>query len=107
MRARVLVTLAVAVVVALPMIGLAVPDSVRIPRVKAHPQGAPQDEALFSHWRHGSYRCYSCHPGVFPQAPLGFTHAEMNAGQFCGACHDGREAKAVNSYRCEACHVAR
>lgn len=92
---------------ALSLVGTALPDRIRIPKAKEHPPGAPQDSALFSHWRHGVYRCYSCHPDVFPQSVLGFTHADMNAGRFCGRCHDGREAKAVTAHRCETCHVPR
>lgn len=96
-----------ALLLALPLVGLAVPDTVRIPKAKEHPPGTPQAAALFSHWEHGSQRCYSCHPDIFPQAPLAFTHADMNQGRFCGRCHGGGEAPAVHSYRCERCHVER
>jgi c(7)-type cytochrome triheme protein len=97
-----------ALVLAVPLVGLAVPDTVRIPKAKPHPPGTPEAEALFSHWSHGSYRCFSCHPGLFPQAPLGFTHADMNRGKFCGHCHQASgQAPAVQSYSCDRCHVSR
>jgi c(7)-type cytochrome triheme protein len=91
---------------AVPLVGLAVPDTVRIPKAKEHPPGTPQAAALFSHWEHGSQRCYACHPDVFPQARISFTHADMNQGRFCGRCHDGGAAPTVYSYPCERCHVA-
>lgn len=86
--------------------GVALPATVRIPSVRPHPAGAPAERALFSHLSHDRLGCYSCHPGVFPQAPKAFTHADMARGQFCGACHDGRRATAVTGYRCGECHVA-
>jgi c(7)-type cytochrome triheme protein len=95
------------VAVAVPLVGLAVPDTVRIPPAKEHPPGTPQAAALFSHWGHSSYRCYSCHPDVFPQELVSFTHADMNQGKFCGHCHGSGEAPAIPTYQCERCHVAR
>ena len=52
-----------------------------------------------------SFGCYACHPSVFPQALVGFTHAEMREGQFCGRCHDGRTAFAIPGATCARCHV--
>jgi c(7)-type cytochrome triheme protein len=98
----------IAAVLALPVVGLAIPDTIRIPRAKDHPAGTPQASALFSHWGHNSYRCYACHPAVFPQARLAFTHADMNDGKFCGSCHRvGGFAPAIARYQCERCHVSR
>jgi c(7)-type cytochrome triheme protein len=96
-----------ALLLAVPLVGLAVPDTVRIPPAKPHPAGTPQASALFSHWAHGTQRCYACHPDIFPQALVSFTHADMSEGRFCGRCHGGGAAPAVYSYRCERCHVAR
>jgi c(7)-type cytochrome triheme protein len=102
------VFLAVGLVAGLaPLVGLAVPDGVRIPAVRPHPEGTPAANALFSHWSHGAYRCYACHPGVFPQALEGFTHADMGQGRYCGHCHGGGEAPAIPTYTCERCHVPR
>jgi c(7)-type cytochrome triheme protein len=80
------------------------PQEVRIPQVKERSLPAP---VLFSHWRHNTQHCYSCHPTLFPQSRLGFTHQEMQAGLYCGACHDGQTAKAVSTMSCEVCHAAR
>lgn len=81
------------------------PDAVRIPPLSPHPGGIPAAPALFRHSTHAQTTCYGCHPSVFPRSPLGFTHAAMQAGEFCGSCHDGRAAFAVATAKCEACHV--
>jgi c(7)-type cytochrome triheme protein len=65
----------------------------------------PIPAALFSHRAHQSFGCYACHPSVFPQAPLGFTHDDMRQGRFCGACHDGAAAFAIERAACKGCHV--
>jgi c(7)-type cytochrome triheme protein len=95
------------VVAIAPVVTVALPATVRIPRAKDHRPGAPGANALFSHRTHAPQHCYQCHPGLFPQALVPFTHADMDRGRFCGACHDGQRADAVASYRCESCHVPR
>jgi c(7)-type cytochrome triheme protein len=101
--------LAIAFVVALGA-GLAasaigMPDQVRIPIVSPTPGRVPAPAALFGHGTHGQFACYACHPTIFPRQRVGFTHAEMHAGRFCAACHDGVGADAIAQMRCEACHV--
>lgn len=86
---------------------LSMPDAVRIPIVKPHPQGAPPDAALFRHGRHDQFDCSTCHPSLFPMWKAGFTHAEMDEGRFCGTCHDGIAAPDVRGADCESCHVPR
>jgi c(7)-type cytochrome triheme protein len=92
---------------AAPAVALGVPDKIRIPKVHDHGAGNPPDSALFSHWAHDIYTCASCHPGTFPQRKLGFTHADMDKGRFCGSCHDGRTAFGPKDrgVECETCHV--
>lgn len=89
---------------ATPILAVNAPQDVRLPPLKARAAPAP---ARFSHWEHGAQHCYACHPGVFPQAPLGFTHQDMREGRYCASCHDGQAAKAVSAMRCEACHAPR
>lgn len=91
-----------------PALALGMPDTVRIPIVRPHGPGDPQDAALFSHWEHDTYMCVSCHPSTFPQRRVGFTHDDMNAGRFCGSCHDGRVAFGPKDkgVECETCHVS-
>jgi len=82
----------------------AFPAVLRIPR--RSPGAAPfPPRALFSHRQHGSFGCFACHPSVFPQALVGFTHDEMAAGTFCGHCHDRRTAFAIPGATCARCHV--
>jgi len=82
------------------------PNSVRIPMKVPHGEGDPPDAALFSHWSHGRYHCYSCHPSIFPQRRLGFTHEDLDEGRFCARCHDGKTAFGVDDddVECETCH---
>lgn len=78
---------------------------VRIPIVRAHGKGDPQAAASFSHWSHDEFPCYSCHPSIFPQQRLGFTHDELDAGRFCATCHDGKRSWSVDDApECETCH---
>jgi c(7)-type cytochrome triheme protein len=89
----------------IPLAALAIPATIRIPRSASARPFAPPVRALFSHPVHELQRCYQCHPSVFPQAQLAFTHADMDQGRFCGACHEGKKAPAVASYPCEICHA--
>jgi c(7)-type cytochrome triheme protein len=82
----------------------AFPSVLRIPR-RDPGAGNPLPRALFSHATHGGFLCFRCHPSTFPQAPLAFTHQEMNEGRFCGRCHDGHGAFAINTASCAGCHV--
>ena len=82
----------------------AFPAVLRIPpRDPAKARSRPA--ALFSHRAHQSFGCYACHPSVFPQQPLGFTHQEMQQGRFCGQCHQGQAAFAIEGAPCTRCHV--
>lgn len=83
------------------------PDEVRIPMLEEREDDDPPDSALFSHWTHNQYYCYACHPSVVPQRKKGFTHAEMDRGGKCGACHNGVETWLIDDAPdgCESCHV--
>jgi c(7)-type cytochrome triheme protein len=85
----------------------AMPDAVRIPIVTPTPGRIPAAAALFRHGTHAQLHCYSCHPSIFPKERVGFTHADMQARRFCGACHDGAGAFAIPQAPCERCHVAK
>jgi c(7)-type cytochrome triheme protein len=85
--------------------GLALPARLRIPKLAPHPAGTPAAAALFSHAGHSRMACYMCHPSIFPQALVGFTHQEMRLGRFCGDCHDGVEATAIEKMACGKCHA--
>ena len=61
---------------------------------------------LFSHDVHTSmFGCGECHPDLFIPGPGNrrATMEQMEAGESCGACHDGGTAFSV-AEDCEACH---
>lgn len=92
---------------ALPLVVMGMPESVRIPIVSEHDDD--EAPALFSHWEHDQYKCFVCHESIFPQEKLGFTHGDMDQGRYCGACHDGKTAWDIDDedVECETCHVER
>jgi c(7)-type cytochrome triheme protein len=94
----------VAALVSAPLLAVNSPEEVLLAPLTARTTPPP---ARFSHWSHRSAQCFACHPSVFPQAVTGFTHESMQAGQHCGACHEGRTARAIGDMKCEACHAAR
>jgi c(7)-type cytochrome triheme protein len=95
---------AVALASAVALGAVLFPAVLRIPRKHPHGPAVPP-LALFSHRSHESFGCYACHPSLFPQALVGFTHAEMQQGRFCGRCHDGGSAFAIQGAPCARCHV--
>ncbi len=66
----------------------AFPAVLRIPH-KAPAGPALPPPALFSHRSHQSFGCYACHPSLFPQALVGFTHAEMRQDRILRALSRG------------------
>jgi c(7)-type cytochrome triheme protein len=70
-------------------------------------EGSP-GPVVFSHATHvplADTRCVACHPAPFSilQPTRRITHDQMNAGQKCGACHDGAKASGVQE-SCDHCH---
>lgn len=88
-------------------IGLLVanPATVQIERVEEADEGP----VIFAHWKHQeSYQCYACHNNLFSMdKKVGFTHEDMDAGKYCGACHNGKVAPHPDdeAFGCENCHV--
>ncbi len=63
-------------------------------------------DAQFSHKFHlGAYSCKDCHTRVFPYkvGVKKFTMADMEQGQGCGTCHNGKDAFSVAG-DCDRCH---
>jgi c(7)-type cytochrome triheme protein len=53
-------------------------------------------------------KCNACHTKIFKmkKGAVKFTMAEMNAGKFCGECHNGTKAfKTDDSASCTKCHM--
>ena len=69
--------------------------------------GSAFPPALFRHWVHRArYRCYVCHPAPFAmeQGANAVSMDNINQGQYCGACHNGRAAFSVEFKNCARCH---
>lgn len=82
----------------------------RLPKETALPQGAESPGVVtFRHETHVDATkpdCTVCHSGTFPilktTKPKPITHADMEKGRACGACHDGTSASGLDD--CAACH---
>jgi len=70
-------------------------------------------KVVFSHQNHVGFQakpdCTACHPRLAPilkpaaqakRSPI--THAKMEKGQACGACHNGKDAHGFED--CATCH---
>ena len=63
--------------------------------------------AVFPHWVHRmQYKCQACHDELFKMKaganPVNMD--ELQAGKWCGACHDGKTAFISNLDTCVRCH---
>jgi c(7)-type cytochrome triheme protein len=72
--------------------------------------GGSQGKVVFSHEKHSAKnpKCTDCHTKIFKMtkgqrsAPK---MADMNTGQSCGTCHDGKAAFSVKEQAdCAKCH---
>jgi len=99
----------IAVVAATVVVGAAVASGAGTPAVikMKQPRGAEMPPVIFKHWKHQrSYKCYACHPRVFSEWEKAvFDHDAMDAGKYCGACHDGEVAFVPFDADCEVCHA--
>lgn len=73
-------------------------------------QAAGMDDvvpAVFPHWVHRmAYTCYACHDSLFKMKAGEdlITMDQIQSGQSCGACHDGKTAFISNLSTCNRCH---
>jgi c(7)-type cytochrome triheme protein len=52
-------------------------------------------------------KCMECHPKIFPMKKTTeeLKMSEMNAGKYCGECHNGKRAFSTNNPAdCSKCH---
>ncbi len=90
-----------------PWSGLAVEGDIVFKR-KNGEGGIPA--AVFPHWFHRiRYKCYACHPSLteMKAGANNITMEAIQAGKYCGACHDGKIAWEVAFDTCPRCHVER
>lgn len=73
----------------------------------------PVKGVIFSHAYHVEkmgLTCDMCHPGIFEMQALkvqenaDYTMASLDAGKYCGACHNGTMAFS-STKRCATCHI--
>jgi c(7)-type cytochrome triheme protein len=61
-------------------------------------------KVIFSGDAHKGAKCAECHPAIFKMKKGAdtMTMKDMEAGKFCGTCHNGTKAFAVKE--CAKCH---
>jgi c(7)-type cytochrome triheme protein len=86
----------------------------RLPENFTFPQGqASPGKVTFRHLSHVNQEkpvCTACHPALFKilekGVPVGsaatIRHSDMQRGQQCGSCHNGKAAFGL--FNCPACH---
>jgi c(7)-type cytochrome triheme protein len=78
---------------------------ITLPRKAAGMDDLPS--AVFPHWVHRmQYKCRACHDELFKMKaganPVNMD--ELQAGKWCGVCHDGKTAFISNLDTCVRCH---
>jgi c(7)-type cytochrome triheme protein len=85
-------------------------DPVEPGDIKYVRQAAGMDDvapATFPHWIHRmGYTCYACHDTPFKMKAGAneVTMDQIQNGQSCGVCHDGKTAFVSNLQTCNRCH---
>ncbi|MDH5765406.1 MAG: hypothetical protein OEZ38_05255 [Gammaproteobacteria bacterium] len=72
---------------------------------KGAEKGLPSSH--FPHWKHRiRYRCYVCHEKIFKmqRGANKMSMQQFKDGQFCGECHNGKEAYKIGFDTCNRCH---
>ena len=73
--------------------------------------GGSQGKVVFSHEKHlaKNSKCTDCHTKIFKMTKgqrSALKMADMNNGQACGTCHDGKTAFGVkDAANCSKCHL--
>jgi c(7)-type cytochrome triheme protein len=93
-------------IVTLALIGsaLAVPSG----KTLEFPDGSA-GKVIFSGTIHAEkgLKCSDCHPKIFPMKKTTeeLKMSDLNAGKYCGACHNGEKAYSTNdAANCSKCH---
>lgn len=70
--------------------------------------GADQGKVVFDGKVHADkgLKCPDCHTKIWPMKKgTAMKMADLNAGKFCGTCHDGKKAfKTSDAANCAKCH---
>ena len=92
---------------------LAVGAEIPVPKDFSYEETKPLEPVPFSHKLHVTdkkLQCPECHAKPFEMKKLAaspkMTMANLNEGEFCGKCHDGKKAFATKDAKdCVRCHV--
>jgi len=92
---------------------LAVGAEVPVPPDFSYEETKPLGAVSFSHKFHVTEKklqCPDCHTKVFQMKKMAaskdMTMAKLNAGEFCGNCHDAKKAFSTKEAKdCAKCHV--
>ena len=92
---------------------LAVGAEIPVPKDFSYEETKPLEPVPFSHKLHvkdKKLQCPECHAKPFEMKKLAaspkMTMANLNEGEFCGKCHDGKKAFATKDAKdCVRCHV--
>lgn len=91
------------------VLAVGAPGDLVLPRREGSVSAEMTAPSIFPHWVHRiNYRCDACHNRLF-EMKLGaneITMEKMKGGEYCGACHNGRAAFAVDFQSCGRCHVS-
>jgi len=101
---RIMAVVAMLVIIAFAGSALAVP-----PGKTVEYEGGGAGKAVFDGKIHADkgVKCNDCHPRLFQmkKGAQKITMADINAGKFCGACHNGTRAfKSGDAANCAKCH---
>src|SRR3990172_11648738 len=91
----------------------AMSQQVPVPPDFSYEETKPLGAVPFSHKFHVTEKklqCPDCHTKVFQMKKMAaskdMTMAKLNAGEFCGKCHNGKKAFATKEAKdCAKCHV--
>ena len=96
-----------AVVMAVLMMAV---NALAVPSVKTKSWDSPQGKVTFDGKIHldKGLKCTDCHVKIFKMTKEGaaaMKMADINAGKFCGTCHNGTKAfKSQDNANCGKCH---
>jgi len=111
MKLKTLTLIPIVVLVLVSSNGFAVPPG----KTVEFPDGEA-GKVIFSGSVHAEkgLKCMDCHPKIFPmkktieelkESSENGLMSDMNAGKYCGECHDGKKAFSTDKYGdCSKCH---
>ncbi len=99
-------TAALVIIVAIALVGTAL----AVPPGKTSEWETKMGTVIFDGKKHADkgVKCMECHPKIFQmkKGTTEMTMKDLNAGKFCGTCHNGERAfKTSEGKNCKTCHI--